>query len=654
MLDYIVLDIECTKKPKFKPWIPGAYLCSICIEQPDGTSKVWFFNPLKGNEEQHLKEIQDLISASKMIVGHNIKFDMLWLLACKLDLDSASVWDTMVGHYLLKAQQPEGGLNLDDVSAEYGGGQKVDEMKEWWNNGYETDQIPLELHERYVKQDVNLTHQIFKQQKEMMEKFQLSKCAELTFAMTKILAEVEFTGAPFIEERAHEFCDKARTQVEELNKQLIELAGIDFNPASSAQLSAILFGGQWEVDGREEYEVTLKSGIIKKKSRKCKVPVKYPGLGFKFSSKNVSKKTGKPSTDSQAISSLHASNKRQRAFLETLSQQRKVLKTISTIEGAKGDKGWLACLTGDGRLHGQFNQTITKTGRLSSSEPNMQNLPRSKGDDFPLKRIFCPTDGNIMVNCDLGQIEWKVAADLCRDECMVNEIVHGLDVHTANAEHIFGVKKADTDPKKWKELRTTAKTVSFRSLYGGGAYGFYYDSRMPSYSLEKWEDIMDAFHGKYPGLATWQNDNKKLALYQGWMRTPSGRVLKLNPDEPAAVCNYPVQSFSADLYNLATVVAMKRVKDARLRAKLVLLVHDSLVFECHPEDAEALTNIVIGAMLEIPELSKQYFGHEMAVATTADAEVGIDYGSTSEVNLNEVNTRLIELGVLKGDTTHVV
>lgn len=649
MLDYIVLDIECTKKPRFKPWMPGAYLCSICIETPDGTSKVWFFNPLKGSEEQHLKEIQELISASKMIVGHNIKFDMLWLYHCGLDVEHVSLWDTMVGHYLLMAQQPEG-LNLDEVSAFYGFGQKVDEMKQWWENGYETDQIPLDLHERYIKQDVKLTHQIFSKQREMMNKHKLDKCAELTFAMTKILSRVEYDGAPFIEERAHVFCDKAKTQVQELNARMIDIAGIDFNPASAAQLSAILFGGQWDVDGREEYEVTLKSGIVKKKSRKCKIPVVYPGLGFKCSQKNLSKKTGKPSTDAQTVQSLHASNKRQRDFLNTLSEQRKVMKTISTVEGTNGDKGWLACLTGDGRLHGQFNQTITVTGRLSSSNPNLQNLPRSKGDDFPLKKVFCPSNGNVIVNCDLGQIEWKVAADLCRDNCMVNEIVHGLDVHTANAEHIFRVKKDEVDPKKWKELRTTAKTVSFRSLYGGGAHGFYYDSRMPSYSLSKWEEIMESFHDKYPGLVAWQNDNKKLALYQGWMRTPSGRVLKLNPDQPAAVCNYPVQSFSADLYNLATVVAMKRLKDAKLRAKLVLLVHDSLVFECHPEDAQALTNIVIGAMLDIPELSKQYFGHEMAVATTADAEVGLDYGSTNEVNINEVSARLVELGALEGNT----
>jgi len=158
---------------------------------------------------------------------------------------------------------------------------------------------------------------------------------------------------------------------------------------------------------------------------------------------------------------------------------------------------------------------------------------------------------------------------------------------------------------------------------------------MPSYSLNKWEEIMEAFRNKYPGLFVWQGENKKLALYQGWMKSPSGRVLLLNPEQQAAVCNYPVQSFSADLYNLATVTAMKEVKRLGLRAKLILLVHDSLVFECHPDDAKVLMKTVIGTMRNIPKLSKDYFGYEINVKLDADAELGPDYGSTKEVELDE-------------------
>lgn len=480
MYEYVVLDLECTKIPNFKPWQPNAYLCSICIELPDKTSKVWFFNPPKGEPEDNLKEIQSTLDNTTLVVGHNIKFDLLWLQHVKLNLDNIEVWDTMVGEYLLHAQNSNTEYSLNATSQRYGFGTKVDEMHEWWEQGYETDQIPLDLHERYVKQDVALTHKIYLAQREQIKKFGLDKVAWVTFGMTKILAEVEYTGAPFIKERAEMYCKEARDQAELLNKKLIEIAGIDFNPASAAQLSAIIFGGEWTVDGREEYEVTLKSGIVKKKSRKCKVPVKYEGLGFKCDPKNLSKKTGKPSTDSQTIQSLHAKNKRQREFLETLAHQRKLLKTVSTIEGTKGDKGWLASLTGDGRLHGQFNQTVTVTGRLSSSSPNLQNLPRSKGEG-PLKRIFCPSNGNVIVNCDLSQIEWRVAANLCQDKTMVDEINHGLDIHTANTEHIFGVQKDGCDPVKWKELRTTAKTISFRSLkYKGLLVGTLRDKQVNS------------------------------------------------------------------------------------------------------------------------------------------------------------------------------
>lgn len=370
MYDYIVLDIEATKIPEFKPWHDNAYLCSVCIETPDKTSKVWFFNPLLGDELTHLKEIQELVSNARTLVGHNIKYDLLWFQQYNIDFSACKLYDTMVGEYLLYGQKPVG-FSLNAVAKRRGFGEKVDEMAVWWDNGFQTDEIPVDLHKAYVMQDVNLTHQIYLSQRQDLIKHKLDRVADLTFKMTKVLTEVEFVGSPFNKERANSFCSSAESKVLLLEQKMKEIAGVDFEPSSAVQLSAVMFGGEWQVDGREEYEVTLKSGIVKKKSRKCKVPVKFDGLGFVCNERDVSKKTGKPSTSSQIIDSLPAKTKKQKEFLDTVKSIRKLHKAVSSIQGKNKDKGWLSNLTSDNRLHGDFNQTVTVTGRLSSSNPNL-------------------------------------------------------------------------------------------------------------------------------------------------------------------------------------------------------------------------------------------------------------------------------------------
>lgn len=463
MYDYIVLDVEATKIPEFKPWHDNAYLCSVCIETPDKTSKVWFFNPLLGDELTHLKEIQELVSNARTLVGHNIKYDLLWFQQYNIDFSACKLYDTMVGEYLLYGQKPVG-FALNAVAKRRGFGEKIDEMAVWWDNGFQTDEIPVDLHRAYVMQDVNLTHQIYLSQRQDLIKHKLDRVADLTFKMTKVLTEVEFVGSPFDIKRANEFCDKSEQLASELEEYMQEVAEVKFEPASSLQLGAVLFGGEWQVDGREEYEVTLKNGIVKKKSRKCKVPVKYPGLGFVCPERDVSKKTGKPSTSDQVVQALPAKTKKQREFITALRSVRKLHKTVSTIRGKDGDKGWLSVLSSDSRLHGDFNQTVTVTGRLSSSNPNMQNLPRSKGTDFPLKKIFFPHDGKIIINIDLKQIEWRVAAELSRDSVMIDELNKKVDIHTENAKAIFGANPEKMSKEEFSVVRTASKTVSFRLL----------------------------------------------------------------------------------------------------------------------------------------------------------------------------------------------
>lgn len=653
---YVVLDIEASKRPCFKPWHTGAFLSSVGIEFPDFTSKTWFFNPLVGDEKKNLQEIVEILSNTEELVGHNIKYDLLWLLHLNLHIPPR-VYCTMIGEYLLKGQQATGELSLNSVASFYGEGQKVDGMHEWWERGVNTDKIPISLHQAYLKQDVALTHLIYLKQKERILKFGLKPVADLTMAMTPILAQVELTGAPFSKDKAVHFLEEAKASTAKSNQRLQDIIGIEFNPSSSTQLQAVLYGGTFQRDAVETYEVTLKSGIVKTKTRKIKENVVCPGVGFECPSSGISKKTGKPSVNKKLIASFKCKNKQQEEIKELLLQRSLTEKMVSTIAGQNGDKGWLSVLSDDNRLHGNFNQTFTKTGRLSSSDPNMQNLPRS--GTSPLKTVFEAPPGKVIINADLAQIEWRGAVELSRDQTMLDELLHDFNIHSDNAVKFLGANAEDEHSsdenirKKFKQIRTTAKLCSFRLLYGGSAYGFYMSPDMPNYPLKKWEYFVDGFYEKYPRLKEWHAEMQAKAFEQGYLRTPSGRFMhygdvdfsddKQVKEWKRQVCNYSVQSFCADMLNAACVEIIRILKLLKIDAKLILLVHDSLVFECDEKDAKIVIKVCSETFKHIPDLIEQRFGYKIITPIFGDCEIGFNYGDTKEVTEDTVEEVLAKL-----------
>ena len=319
---------------------------------------------------------------------------------------------------------------------------------------------------------------------------------------------------------------------------------------------------------------------------------------------------------------------------QLLLARAKFAKVISTFLGSSADGGLINKVESDGCIHPSFNQTVTATGRLSSSNPNGQNLPR-KGTS-PIKKVFKSRYGKI-VNVDLSQIEYRVAAALSRDSRMVAEIRSGLDAHADNAEKLF---KADrSDPDAFDRVRTTAKVLTFRLLYGGTASGFFKDSSMPTYDLKTWEEIVDGYWKKYPELKAWQNRNIEEMNKTGRIVSASGRIYCFEQSRgyngawmysPRQACNFPVQGGSKDLMDLALAVIRKRLRDAGVRSKIILLVHDSIVFDAYLEEVDTICRIAIGVFESLPELAKIYFNWDICVPLTGDCEVGDDYGSLSK------------------------
>lgn len=654
--EYTILDIESSKKPVMFPWQESSYLSSVGIKTSDGTIKIWMFNPLQGNDVEHIREIRNYLLNSSLVVGHNIKFDLTWMLFLGIDV-SSDVWCTYVGDYLFHGQRDKP-RSLNDVAARAGLGQKLDFMSQYWNDGINTAEIPVDLHKEYLTQDLNLTEQVFLHQREQIRKAKLEKVAEMSFNMSKILAQVEFNGAPFSKEAADNYLSESVAEMALLENKLVEIAGVKFNPKSSHHLRAILYGGeikwgkstpQFDI---ETYEVVLKGGVIKQRTRKCDRIIQYEGMGFKAPD-GAKTKTGQDSTGKEVIKKLHAKSKRQREFLECILRFSMIAKMRSTLSsGTDGDKGWLNILGKDGRLHGALNQCIAITGRLTSSNPNMQNLPR-KGTS-PLKRIFKAPERRVIVNADLAQIEWRIAAELSRDPVMLQELYDGEDIHTANAVQIFGADITHKDhPDKeiadaFDKIRTASKTVSFRLLYGGSWWGFYLDFRMPDFSKERWQEIVDNFYNKYKVFRQWQLNIQDEVRKNGYTRTPSGRIIvaggtvdwadsKSIKSWQRELCNYPVQSFSFDVLGVMLYYLMPQVKD--LDAKLIFVVHDAVTFECSRDDAEKLYNCIIDISSNLTKLVSEYFNINIAVPLFGDGELGPDYGTLTKIkgdNFKEV------------------
>lgn len=648
-MSYCTIDIECSKAPKHMPWTTGSYLCSVGIERQDGTSTVWFFNPNDRPHEELLAEIQQEIDSVDFLIGHNIKFDLNWLKWIGLNAKDKPVWCTMVADYLINGQRKLE-YSLNAVAKRYGLGHKLDAMAMYWQAGYETDEIPLEIHEDYLKQDVHLTHDVFKKQLPLIERASLGKITELSFRLTQILSDMEVSGAAFDKEEAIAYCNQTREQVKAMDKTLVDLAGIDFTPSSSSQLSAVLFGGSLKKELRELVARQLKSGKYKITTRKAKVDIPVKGLGFKVPEGCLSKKTGLPSVDKNTIDLLKAKDKRSKSFLNVLREQRKLQKVVSTIAGSsdENEKGLVAAVGKDGRLHPSFNQCVTRTGRLSSSDPNGQNLSR-KGTS-PIKTFFKSQKG-VIVNLDLAQIEWRIAAELSKDPVMIHELNEGLDIHTDNAIRFLDAGKYERGSEEFKQVRTIAKTISFRLLYGGSAEGFFRDQRMPDYSLKRWREIVNAFYQKYQGLKRWQDANIQTASARGYIRNPSGRVLTFDEEvkygiesvDVKQVKNYPVQSGSTDVMYLCMVKILEKIQASGINPLLILQVHDSLVFDCTIEEAETLCRIGIETFKSLPALAKEYFGWDIVVPLTGDCEVGYDYGNTKEIKEEEMEKIFADL-----------
>jgi DNA polymerase I-like protein with 3'-5' exonuclease and polymerase domains len=382
------------------------------------------------------------------------------------------------------------------------------------------------------------------------------------------------------------------------------------------------------------------------KKRREDYEVEIPGVGFVPSDDTETASEGVYQTNKDILKNLRCNNqggstvRLKRRVLELLLHRSKIAKFTETFVGAKKDTGlfYKADLNVDGWLHPNYNQTIAATGRQTSSGPNGQNFPRSKEDEDgftnPLKNCFVPSrPGGLILTIDLSQLEWRVAAWLSQDPVAMQEILDGVDCHLDNAINFFGDAK----------YRQDAKIMTFRLLYGGSAYAFYMDPKMPNLSKTQWNDIVRQYERKYSTLANWQQMNiTKCGQDNGLLYSPLGRIYKIPKVEhkkykgtfvysDTCIKNYPVQgTATGDVVPLAQHVLWKRMQidiSAYQSTNWMGQVHDSVIFDTMPHEVVPVAKLGIETFEDLPGIISSYFGVNFNLPLTGEAEWGPSYGT---------------------------
>jgi DNA polymerase-1 len=596
---------------------------------------VWFEHKTKDDDyKTGLARIQHWIDRASLIVMQNGKYDMNVLQTFGIDFYSTPVWDTMIAQYLINGQDKTKPINLNELASTYNLPLKPDKVKTMWDAGYQTNAIPVDILEEYALHDSETTLAIYEKQKPVVQQMGLMRVATLQFEFSKMLSEMESRGILVDEKKAEKYIAQFEKEKLAIAGKLDNLFAVkNVNYDSGDNISALLFGGEVKYTWEEWYYKECKTKpYTYYYPRMVDQKKKYKGMGWTPDKKTEKKKGGYFSTDKDTINNLKCRTKIQRTIKKHLIEYSEIKKAKETLIGKTGKTtGLLNKIAADGMVHTSYNQTVTVTGRLSSSNPNSQNFPREKTS--PIKSVIVPVHDGIM-NADLSQIEWRAAAFLSQDRMMIKEVNSDIDQHNAACTDLMELTLN-------KENRTDAKIFNFRMIYGGTAYGYYMDPKMPSFSLKKWEKTVSKFFSKYFGLENWQNKNVTKVHESGKLTLPTGRWFQFHKTKiekgggktynVRQVKNYPVQGISGgDILPLAAVIIWHGMKEKGMKSDVFLTVHDSLVFDYVQSECKELAELCIEVFNRLPQYIADYFGVEWNVKLAGEVEIGPDYGSMSE------------------------
>lgn len=549
--DFLSLDTETTGTDAMTAELVGMSFSF--------TENQAFYVPVPPNREEALRivkkfsEIFENPATEK--IGQNIKYDMTVLSHYGIRIQG-TLFDTMIAHYVLQPELHHGMDYLAEVYLHYQT-IRIEELigAKGKKQGNMRDLPPEEIY-KYACEDADITLKLKNiLQKELEKQGVMKLFRRIEMPLVSVLAKMEQNGVRIDTQALQEASQLYTGRMKEIEQKIYEAAGLTFNISSPKQVGEVLFE-------------TLKISGKAKKTR-----------------------TGQYSTSEEVLENLRDKH----PVVGLILAYRGLKKLLSTYIDALP----LLIHPQTGRIHTSFNQTVTSTGRLSSSNPNLQNIPIRAEDGKEIRKAFIPDDGCEFFSADYSQIELRIMAHLSGDKNMIEAFNSGHDIHTATAAKVFKVPIEEVT----REQRSKAKTANFGIIYGISAFGL---SERMHVSLKEAKELIAEYFETYPNVKAYMSQSIETARQNGYTETICGRRCYL-PDihshnaivrgyaERNAI-NAPIQGSAADIIKVAMIQIHQRFQKENIRSKMLIQVHDELNFSVYPEEKKQVEQIVMEEM----------------------------------------------------------
>lgn len=508
---------------------------------------------------------KELISSMKSIFVNNlstivsadIKRDMLALANDGIEI-ARPYFDTTVAHYLV---QPENSHDVERLASSLLGYECIPyesllESKGKGKGKCVITDVPIELLKDYACEQADMVLRLKSALSEQIQTLGMENLLhDVEFPLVEVLADMEKTGVKLNETVLNDYKLVLSEQLQHLEKEIYTLAGTEFNISSPVQVGEVLF---------ERLKIDEK---VKKT------------------------KSGRYSTSEDVLQSLKGKN----PIVEKILNVRGLRKLLSTYVEALPQ----LINSRTGRIHTTYNQAVTATGRLSSTNPNMQNIPVRSDEGREIRKAFIPAEGNVFFSADYSQIELRLVADLSGDETMIKAFNEGADIHTLTASRIYHESLEEVT----SEQRRRAKTANFGIIYGISVFGLAQRLEIPRAEAKM---LIDGYFSMFPKVREYMDSAIEKARKDGYVTTLLGRrrmLPDINSRNPVVrgfsernAINAPIQGGAADIIKIAMVRIFERFKTEGIKSKMIMQVHDELNFDVVPEELERVQTIVLDEM----------------------------------------------------------